>query len=236
MTDWQLIQKWAGVAPDGVPGPATAKAIIAKAGITVPKPTTRKLADSAAFFVDVRAYVKGLDQTQVDTINGLLGAASHWPVAWVAYALATAWHECYLKPIKEFGGAVYFNTRYGPQTKVGKALGNVNPGDGAKFAGRGLVQLTGRTNYKNAGAFLGLDLLSNPDLALEPANATRILVWGMEGGKFTGKSLKDYLPATAGAEAQFTNARRIINGTDKAAKIAGHAMVFQRALIRGAWQ
>lgn len=56
-------------------------------------------------------------------------------------------------------------------------LGNVWYGDGARFKGRGYVQLTGRANYKSAGDALGLPLLTNPDLALEPEHAARILLW-----------------------------------------------------------
>lgn len=234
-TDWQLIQAWAGVSPDGIPGPATASAIIGKAGIERPV-VKRRLYDPGVFFMESRAVTGGRDQEQVDSMNLLLDAASHWSTGWVAYALATAWHECRLRPIKERGGSIYFNTRYGPHTRVGKVLGNTEKGDGARYAGRGFVQLTGRTNYKNAGKFLGLDLLRDPDLALVPANAAKILIWGMEGGKFTGKALRHYLNGQVGTLYQFTQARRIINGSDKQDLIAGYAAVFQSALIKGRWQ
>ncbi|WP_374310511.1 peptidoglycan-binding protein [Methylocella sp.] len=55
-----------------------------------------------------------------------------------------------------------------------KSLGNIKPGDGRRFKGRGLIQLTGRANYQKYGDLLGLDLIANPDLAAEPANALRI--------------------------------------------------------------
>jgi putative chitinase len=47
-------------------------------------------------------------------------------------------------------------------------MGNVNPGDGWKFIGRGMIQLTGRESYEKFGALLGIDLEGNPDLAIDP--------------------------------------------------------------------
>jgi hypothetical protein len=197
------------------------------------------LEDPGAFFDAVKDQVTGrLDQTQVDVINGILKASAHWPTSWVAYALATAWHECRLRPINEIGGADYFYRMYdinGPRPSKARELGNKYPGDGIKFRGRGLVQLTGRTNYFNAGKFLGVDLISNPDDALDLDNATRILVWGMEGGEFTGTSLSDTLPGNEGTIAQFIASRRIINGSDKAEDIAEYAADFQSALWEGQW-
>ena len=188
------------------------------------------LSEPDDFFAAVRGITGSLDQVQVDTINRMLAAMAHWPLSWVAYALATVWHEARLKPIHEKGGVAYLSKYEGR-----KDLGNTQKGDGVKFAGRGLVQLTGRTNYANAGKMLGVDLLANPDLALLPENAARILVWGMEGGKFTGKGLADYLTGWRGTLTQFKNARRIINGTDRDDDIAALANAFQDALQRGGW-
>ena len=56
-------------------------------------------------------------------------------------------------------------------------LGNTQAGDGARYIGRGFIQLTGRTNYTAAGAALGLDLVNHPELAEDRANAARIAVW-----------------------------------------------------------
>lgn len=232
MTSLASIQRHVGVTPDGLWGPNTAKAIADALGMGQQH---RTLSEPDQFFAAVRKFTGPLDQIQVDTINRLMEKAAHWPLSWLAYALATAWHEARLRPIHELGGPNYLR-KYdtGP---LAAALGNTPEadGDGILYAGRGLVQLTGRRNYENAGKMLGLDLMTNPDLALEPSNAARILVWGMEGGKFTGKGLADYLPGWRGTLVQFKQARRIINGTDRADDIAALANAFQDALQKGGW-
>jgi predicted chitinase len=58
-----------------------------------------------------------------------------------------------------------------------KSLGNTQPGDGARFRGRGFVQITGRENYTNAGKAVGVNLLSDPDKANEPETSAKILAW-----------------------------------------------------------
>lgn len=201
-------------------------------------PTVMK--NPSSFFQAVRESFGPLDQEQVDGTNFLLEAmgASGWPIAWVAYALATAWHETAhtMQPIKERGGHAYLD-KY-DTGRLAARLGNTpeDDDDGQKYAGRGYVQLTGRSNYVNAGIALGIDLPENPDLALQADIAAKILVWGMAGGKFTGKGLKDYLPDKGPANhRQFVLARYIINGQDKASTIADIALKFQTALALGEW-
>lgn len=187
------------------------------------------------FFDTIRASLFGGKLTQ-DQVNGLTAILDYWESEeackddrHLAYALATTYHETDTKmqPINEYGGADYFNRRYGPGTKVGKSLGNTQPGDGARYAGRGWVQLTGRANYQKAGVKLGLDLLHHPELALRLDVATKILFAGMESGWFTGRKLSDYFN---GGKADWVNARRIINGVDRAELIAGYGKKFYEAI------
>jgi hypothetical protein len=134
----------------------------------------------------------------------------------------------------------YFFKMYDPQGQrpdVAKRLGNTQPGDGAKYCGRGFVQLTGRRNYSDMAEHTGADLANHSELALRPDIAARIMVFGMEAGSFTGKKLADYLPLSgqAGFDA-YTQARRIINALDKAQEIANEALRFEAALIAGNWR
>ncbi len=85
------------------------------------------------------------------------------------------------------------------------------------FYGRGYVQLTWEFNYLTYGSLLGLDLVDNPDLALEPNIAMYILCHGFKQGMFTGRKLEDYVRRN---KTDFLNARRCINGTDKQQQIA----------------
>lgn len=73
----------------------------------------------------------------------------------------------------------YFAKKYDPTLapKTAKILGNKLRGDGAKYYGRGFIQLTGRDNYRMASEALGLDLLNRPDLASKPDIAAKIAVW-----------------------------------------------------------
>lgn len=89
--------------------------------------------------------------------------------------LATIRVECPLfVPQREYGNTAYFTTHYENNLKVAKDLGNTQPGDGAKYCGRGYIQLTGRANYTQAAKVIGAHLVENPDLALEPHIAARI--------------------------------------------------------------
>lgn len=64
-----------------------------------------------------------------------------------------------------------------------KDLGNTEPGDGARFPGRGLFQITGRYNYTRAGEDIGIDLLANPELAADPYTSAWIAAgfWNRKG-------------------------------------------------------
>ena len=197
-------------------------------------PPGKALRDPEVFYRAVRAVTGPLEQAQVDTITGLLTKASHWPIAWLAYGLATAWHEARLKPIEEIGKGR--GRRYG--VAGARSDGKPGPNFGGQVPyGRGLVQLTWADNYERADRELGLNgaLLADFGKALDPAIAAAVLVHGMEEGWFTGKKLATYLPEPRGSMGQFLEARRIINGTDRASLIAGYAMKMQDALSAGGW-
>nr|WP_228482200.1 peptidoglycan DD-metalloendopeptidase family protein [Lysobacter sp. H21R4] len=158
----------------------------------------------------------------------------------IAYMLATARHETlwagtYFESRDEGGGRSYFN-KYDPvlastQAHRDRAFsnGNTEEGDGYKYRGRGYVQVTWKDNYRKCGDNLGLDLIGNPDLALAPSTAAGCMAYGMYAGIFTGKKITAYINK---AKYDYVNARRVINGMDKAEVIAGHAEIFQAILER----
>ncbi|MGV9544406.1 glycoside hydrolase family 19 protein [Nocardia beijingensis] len=82
-----------------------------------------------------------------------------------------------LKTLEEYGDNGYFNRNYGPQSGVGRSLGNTEPGDGARFHGRGALQLTGRDNYRKASEALGVDFVGDRELAADPKYAFATAGW-----------------------------------------------------------
>lgn len=175
--------------------------------------------DRAKFWELARAILHGPTQPQVDGTNAILdGWEQRYPngdVRWLAYILATALWETNrtMQPVRE----AYWeseewrkeNLRYYP------------------FYGRGYVQLTWKDNYQKLGALLYLDLVTNPDLALDPAIAADVIFIGMERALFTGVGLGRYFSDTVEDP---INARRIVNGTDHAGDIAALYEQFKEAL------
>jgi hypothetical protein len=164
----------------------------------------------------------------------VLGMIWNDPETWdnanqIAYALASfKWETANtFNPIHELGSLSYFD-KYEPGTATGKRLGNTNPGDGFLYRGRGYVQITGRDNYAHFSHVLGVDIVGNPDAALEPGLAYKIASSGMKNGWFTGKRLSQYVPSDG--QPDFVNARRTINGLDHAPDIAALATTFQALL------
>jgi putative chitinase len=152
----------------------------------------------------------------------------------VAYTLATIkWETANtLQPITEMGSDEALEKLYGPDTAIGRTLGNTEPGDGARYKGRGYLLLTGKRNYAKANQLLGLagtdsDLLKNPDKALDPEIAYRITGFIMHQGVLTGKKLQDYINDSG---TNYVEARRIVNGLNKAAEIAEIAKKFEQIL------
>lgn len=192
----------------------------------------------AFLFDHVRQQLFGgkLKQSQVDGHNSLLDywEGKHAPKddRWLAYALATAFHETAhtLQPVTELGSVAYKTDRYdvsGSNPARAKKMGNTTPGDGVKYAGRGYIQLTWKNNYQTASKAVGVDLVGSPEAALQPAVAAAVLYEGMIAGWFTGKRLSDYF---SGDTANWTQARRIVNGLDKADMIATYGKTYYAAI------
>jgi hypothetical protein len=95
------------------------------------------------------------------------------------------------------------------------------------YYGRGFVQLTWKNNYEKYSELLNIDLVNNPDLAMDSKVALFVLVHGFKTGTFTGRKISDYISSN---HTDFINARRCINGTDHALEIARLAEKFLRAM------
>jgi hypothetical protein len=181
-----------------------------------------QIMDRAAFFDVMRDEFGSLSQEQVEGTEALLNAAEEYqlPMNQLAYVLSTSWHEtaATMMPIAEYGKG------------EGHDYGEPCPEYGGQVAyGRGYVQLTWDYNYEKADNECELNhaLLDDFDLALDPIVASQIIFRGMLEGWFTGKKLGDYVNETV---TDYYNARRVVNGTDKADMLAGYAESFEQAL------
>lgn len=131
---------------------------------------------------------------------------------WLAYMLATVWHECRFEPVREIGRG------------KGRKYGKPHPDTGKVYYGRGFVQLTWYDNYVKMGETLKLPLTTDPDMVLLVPVATAILFEGMTTGvttkdSFTAYQLHEFFNDKVNDP---VGARKIINGTDKAKLIAGY--------------
>ncbi|MCC3344498.1 glycoside hydrolase family 19 protein [Psychrobacter sanguinis] len=221
------LQRIVGVLDDGYWGDTSQKALIA---------SKKKLG-----FIHGKLSTNfgRLRQSQVNGFDSVLSACNAYggdainPV-YVAYMLATCWHEtaATMQPISEYGKGS--TRRYGKWYKNSKgALYGFANGEGKTYLksdypylyyGRGDVQLTWLDNYLKMGKIIGVDLANNPDLANKQEYASKIMIKGMLMGVFTGLSLSDCIHY--GLELEFKKARKIINGTDKDTLIAGYAIQF----------
>lgn len=96
----------------------------------------------------------------------------------VAAFLAETGHESgHLVFTREIWGPTAAQKLYEPPSREARELGNTEPGDGRRFCGRGLIQVTGRANYVRVGAALKLDLINHPVLLEAPSNAARSAGW-----------------------------------------------------------
>ncbi len=194
---------------------------------------------------DRKAFFDGIRQgpfpgkLTADQVKGTTAILDEWDrrgltdLRWLADMLGTVkWETDHtMQPIREAGGPAYLKKMYDPlgsRPALAKRNGNTSPGDGVKYCGRGFVQLTWKNNYATMTYLLhedgiDVDLVANPDLAMRPDVAAFILFEGMIRGSFTGRKLYDYFNDS---KTDWINARKIINGTDRAAEIAAISKQF----------
>lgn len=238
----KLFQKQLGLVPDGYWGGLSQEAL---------EKSDLKIGFTDAFMnklLTIRSNISRADREMsinqlLNTINtmvfgknpvGVDNLSAKNPL-YAAYIFATTQHETAstMFPISEYGrgktrkyGRVFRNSkglRYGIKNSAGHAYDyEVYP---HVYYGRGLVQLTWYDNYEAMSKICGIDLLNNPEEANNPKYASKILVYGMIKGTFTGKSLSTYVKYGL-QTSEYVNCRRIINGTDKAATIASLAYIF----------
>jgi putative chitinase len=170
---------------------------------------------------------------------------------WLAYILATAFHETgrkmqpveenlnyreeglrktFKKYFKESEFAVYAGKPQMIANRVyANRLGNGNEasGDGWKYRGRGLPQTTGKANYMWAKELTGIDVVENPDLMKQLPISVETMFEGMLNGRYTGVKLSTYFNANL---TDWKNARRIINGNDRDVMVGSYAKAFFEAL------
>ena len=103
------------------------------------------------------------------------------PAVLAEYEINTALREAHFwaQAAHETGGFKFMREIWGPtdaqkRYEGRKDLGNTEPGDGKRYAGRGIFQLTGRANYKKYGDILGIDLVGDPEKAADPETSLRI--------------------------------------------------------------
>lgn len=198
--------------------------------------------NESVFFARVRALLfdGSLSAGQVAGIHAVLASCDRHNVTdlkYRAYILASVFHETgeRMQPVRETFAKSDSEAvqRLEKAFKAGQLTWVKTPywrpdADGKSWFGRGLIQITHRDNYLKLGKRLGVDLVANPDRALDLATSADIAVVGMAEGLFTGKELSDYFDDTS---AKWVEARRIVNGTDRAALIAEYGVKFHAALI-----
>lgn len=185
-------------------------------------------------------FSKGLTQSQVDGLEAILneweGKHAAEDDRWLAYMLATAYHETgrTMQPVRETfaNGDDQAIARLQKAYNAGKMPWVKKPywtrdANGQSWYGRGLVQLTHKANYDAMKKALNVDLTGDPDLALKMDVSVRVLFYGMIKGSFTGHKLGDYF---SGAKDDWVNARRMVNGLDRAKDIAAYGRQFYAAL------
>ena len=116
-----------------------------------------------AAFIGQCAHESGNFKTLQENLNySAEGLMKTWPSRFPTKEVA----DQYARNPAKIAGKVY-NGR----------LGNTSEEEAAKYLGRGLIQLTGKDNYERCGSSIGVDLVGNPDLLLDPQNAALSAGW-----------------------------------------------------------
>lgn len=151
---------------------------------------TLKKAIPAATWANIDKFLSPLNQAMEDhNINT--------PIRIAHFLAQIAWESGSLKYVEEIASGAAYEGR--------KDLGNTEPGDGVRFKGRGLIQITGRANYRKYGDSLGLDFTHDGKwrLLAEPFYAADSAAWFWETHGLNELADKD----------EFTKITRIINGS-----------------------
>ena len=185
-----------------------------------------------SFYDNFRKTFGKITQEQVDGFEAIF---NEWEkeeltdLRWLAYMLATVWHETNktMQPIEEIGKGK--NYRYGKKLKR-NGTPYVMPNK--LYYGRGHVQLTWFENYELMSRLLKVDLLNTPELMFNMEISIKVMFEGMlrgssSFGDFTGKCLEMYFNDKVN---DAIGARKIINGTDKAELIATYHFDFLKCL------
>lgn len=189
----------------------------------------------------LRARFGRLNQSQVDEIEyrvSIMDQDKSLSYAQAAYILATIWHETArtMQPIEEYGKGK--GRPYGTWLTNSKGVKYCYK-NGRKdtvytfdeyphlYYGRGDAQNTWFDNYEKLSKVFGVDFLNHPELLLQREYSVKAIIYSMKVGLYTGKKLSDYIYQS---KIDFVNARRIVNGTDRAKHIAEYAEVFYKAL------
>ncbi|CDI07854.1 hypothetical protein [Agrobacterium pusense] len=199
--------------------------------------------DEARFVASVRKSLFGgrLRMAQLAGMKTILsGFATALPGGdprWLAYMLATAFHEtaATMQPVRETLATTDAEAiaRLDRAFAAGRLPMVRRPywrrdAEGKSWLGRGFVQLTHRRNYETMSELTGVDLTGRPERAMEADVATAILIQGMVAGSFTGRRLADFFDAE---REDWDAARAIINGSDRASLVGNYGRAFHRALL-----
>ena len=188
-----------------------------------------------------KLFPDGLEQHQVDGTEAILdkweGKHAGDDDRWLAYILATAFHESAhtMQPVRETLASSDSQAvaRLDSAWHGGKLSWVSKPywqpdAKGLSWFGRGLIQITHKSNYQKLATAIGNPkLATDPDEALKMDVAIDIMFTGMMDGLFTGKKLAQYFDKNSD---DWVNARRIVNGLDRADKIASYGRAYYAAI------